>query len=1013
MPISALPQAPYRQDRKIFPTPLVTDVLFSEVRDCTRSEFPEYGTPHPNANKWPHHKLVFIKPVDIERNEVFEFFYAAERQNQDLYNFSSGYRNVIGNTGGREFRVVQRSYVTLREGFQPLDIPFGVAMPDIPEGKFEGVEYVFFDRQQQPIPEQELNALFVAEIHTYIETAFLEYKLSYGTQKSEVIPEKFRALIPQTSTEQLVAGLVEQPTLTGSQLSITQDQINPDIKLVRATSRADQQTGYSLNGKQVTNVLQIADVVETIVPEGTTITATALTVDGSVEPLGNGQSIRRVITVPELFAAKTFAAERPDVVPEKFRVALPTTTTEERIEGIAIGPTLGVSDLDAVEQQENQFVKRVKKTKRDATNLPVALTQRATSNNKQIATVTETLQLGDATENPSATVDIESQALGDGTYVVRKVRVPELFAAKTFAAERPDVVPEKFRAVVPTTTTEERIEGIAIGPTLGVSDLDAVEQQENQFVKRVKKTKRDATNLPVALTQRATSNNKQIATVTETLQIGDATEKPSATVDIESQALGDGTYVVRKVQVPELFEAKAFNIQRPDATPEKFRVALPVATESTNIIGLVSKPTLETGEIQRSVEQSNEFVYREQVTKRDLAEASVLTGERAYVEGGPTADVVETYAKNQIDIDTGVHVVQSAVSPLGDGSFIKETVSVKSWPVLKGSEFDSVLNAQVVNTQQMVTPPSATDFLAPNTSYRPINEDRSLKIVEEAPLDALEEYHISVPTRIDLKLPAVLRSINVLWVVDESVGKGDSVGRADNPDNSRVYKINASSGMDGKAEYSAQPIVSTETEVVFGNDIPATVHFFYLSSAVQPVSEAALISRIATLTNSSVERWPTFKPKSHTIIANGAQVSAVSNARVEAAISKDENGKIIAQSESEGGSHTVNRSIDVINLAPTIHAAIAVEGGSSFTNIRATATSRARLDGDEFKDVDPVIESYSAAANVSVFPLSFPATSPPDIPRAGNYLVSSSAEPFKWGWVKCSATIINASQFSS
>ena len=74
MAVSQLPQAPYRQDRRIYPTPIIGDVLFSEVRDCTRSEIPEYGTLHPNPKKWPDHKLVYVKPVDIERDGIFEFF---------------------------------------------------------------------------------------------------------------------------------------------------------------------------------------------------------------------------------------------------------------------------------------------------------------------------------------------------------------------------------------------------------------------------------------------------------------------------------------------------------------------------------------------------------------------------------------------------------------------------------------------------------------------------------------------------------------------------------------------------------------------------------------------------------------------------------------------------------------------------------------------------------------------------------------------------------------------------
>lgn len=299
MAVSQLPQAPYRQDRRIYPTPIIGDVLFSEVRDCTRSEIPEYGTPHPNPKKWPDHKLVFVKPVDIERDGIFEFFYAAERENQDLYNFSSGYRNVVGNVGGREFRVVQRSYVTLRDKFQPMDIEFATPMMNVPEGKFDDVEYVFFDRQQQPIQEQELNALFVAEVHTYIEKAFLDYKISYGAQKADLVPEKFRASIVQTTTEQIVEGLAEPPTLTGSQLSVTEDQINPDIKLVREVSREKPTGPVVLNGSQAYVGGTVAKVTETYSPEEMVADSGFLIQQSTVSPTGDGAYIKETVSVEE------------------------------------------------------------------------------------------------------------------------------------------------------------------------------------------------------------------------------------------------------------------------------------------------------------------------------------------------------------------------------------------------------------------------------------------------------------------------------------------------------------------------------------------------------------------------------------------------------------------------------------------------------------------------------------------------------------------------------------------
>jgi hypothetical protein len=629
MPVSQLPQAPYRQDRKIFPTPIIGDVLFSEVRDCNRGNpFPEYGSPYPNANKWPDHKLVYIKPVDIERNEIFEFFYAADRENQDLYNFSFGLQGI---GPSRQFRVVQRSYVTLRENFQPLDIPFGTAMPNIPEDKFDGVEYVFFDRQQQRINEQELDSLYVAEVHTYIETAFLDYKLSYGTQKSDLVPEKFRAAIPQTTTEQIVEGLAEQPALTGSQLSVTEDQINPDIKLVRITSR-------------------------------------------------------------------------------------------------------------------------------------------------------------DAPED-----------------------------------------------------------------------------------------------------------------------------------DIE------------------------------------------------------------------------------------------LIGRRAYVEGGPPANVVETYSKDDIEVDTGVNVVQSTVTPLGDGSFVKETVEVESWPELKGSEWDYLLNTQVVSTQQMVVPP--TTFNEPNTSYRAVNEDRSLKIVEEAPIAALNSYLISLPTRTDIQMPTVLKSITAYWTVDVSGSNGDSESSGSMPATGGS-SLECMASSSGQFRNSAIPTIATEIESIFGSDVPATIYFFYYDSGNGSMSETNLRNRLSSLIGQEIRVWPTFKPEAHTIVATGGTVTASAKAVASETIVESIDGtRGNAQGIQQDSSFSRDVNKDIVNLAPTIHRALTIINANQYRSVTATATARARLTGDF--NTTAYSGENSGTLQVSVQPSSFPATSPSDIPRSGLYIVDSKAEPFKWGWVKCSATVVNAGLFAS
>ena len=168
MAISQLPQAPHRQDRRVFPTPLIGDVLFSEIRDCNRILIPEYGTPHPDTNKWPDHKLVYVKTVDIERDGIFEFFYAADRENQDLYNFS----HTEADIGGTKFDAVSRSYVIPRKDFNPDTPAMGYTMPDSPLGLFADT-HVLAQKQQNRIQEQELDSLYVAETHVYVKRTTL------------------------------------------------------------------------------------------------------------------------------------------------------------------------------------------------------------------------------------------------------------------------------------------------------------------------------------------------------------------------------------------------------------------------------------------------------------------------------------------------------------------------------------------------------------------------------------------------------------------------------------------------------------------------------------------------------------------------------------------------------------------------------------------------------------------------------------------------------------------------
>jgi hypothetical protein len=865
MPVSQLPQAPYRQDRKIFPTPIIGDVLFSEVRDCNRGNpFPEYGTPYPNSNKWPDHKLVYIKPVDIERNEIFEFFYAAERENQDLYNFAFGNR-VIGN---REFRTVTRTYVTLRENFKPVDIEFGTAMPNVPEDKFEGVNYVFYDKEQQNTQQEELNALFVIEAHSYVEEAVLDEVLTLSTERQDPLPPKFRVLSPTTTTDELAEGSVETPVLTGDQLAATEDQINTNLKRKRTVSRSSAENTSSLSGKQVTNDLQVADVVETIVPDGTTITTSALTVDGSVESLGNGQSVQRVITAPELFTAKSFSAQRPDPVPEKFRVLVPTESTEENEAGTAEMPILSAGEFEETEQQVNVHVKRKRKTKRNIATLPKTLTQKSTTNEKQVATVKETLQNGDTAVQPSALVDVQSEALGDGTYVVREVTIPKIFLDESISVQKPDTVPEKFRTKISTITKQINKEG---------------------------------------------------------------------------------------------------------------KVTTPVLTED---------------QINNSQQQINEFVYQEQITTRGAVETPVLNGAQSYV-GGTVAKTEETYIKSSTPplADAGYLIQESRVTPISEDEYIKETVSVSSWPTLYSAEWDDNINGLSVKEQQVLTSAQSNDLLQTKVSsksvqeYEAINEDRTVRTTTYAPKE-IDTYIKVSSARINVTIPPILKKITVQWDEDRADGFFMETGKSETlsvEDGS--VSSNSNGNVSGSA--SATPVLDIDVEQIWANDLVALNYYYFVDSPNR------VLGRLNILIGGDVKEWPIFKPKTFTVYAIGKSVAATARWARSQSKSKSVDREAEAESSGAGQTGSIETNFDVTKIGPCLCAGISIS--NSFRDVTAQVTG-----------------SYVATSKTraQVSPTSLTRTSPIDVPRSGLYLIDSRVEPYKWGYYKVIATVLDATQLS-
>jgi hypothetical protein len=205
------------------------------------------------------------------------------------------------------------------------------------------------------------------------------------------------------------------------------------------------------------------------------------------------------------------------------------------------------------------------------------LVGKTTNNEGQLVTVTTQRKgaLNYVAPNPTATKTVEVSREDAESLVERVVDSPRVFAGEAITIEKPDNVPPKFRATIPTQTVEESIAGTVETPELSINEISKSEQQVTEFVKRVRTTNRSSSVIPEEPLLPAGNagfvgqNSQQItgaefvtelgggfANVIETYPFVKFTDykniKPEfGTISDQIEDLGDGTTVRRQVKLPK------------------------------------------------------------------------------------------------------------------------------------------------------------------------------------------------------------------------------------------------------------------------------------------------------------------------------------------------------------------------------------------------------------------------------------------------------------------------------
>jgi hypothetical protein len=496
---------------------------------------------------------------------------------------------------------------------------------------------------------------------------------SFTRVKEDLTPQKFRATVSETIEERTIPGTALMPaTLTGDEISKTEEQLTVDRKRVRTQER-NIATADPLVEKVVTPEGQLATRTLTLSNQQQTVAPSATLIQGEVEQLGDGRTVKTEVVVSEVFDERRVAKEKPDLVPPEFRGAVPTEITEVTEAGGSVSmPTLGPGELSRSAQRITAQKIRTSVSTRPSTALPVTLTPSDTliDNDGVVITRVKTLASGSQTISPSATVSGTVENIGDGLTVKTEDTRAEIFAGSSFTRTKEDLTPAKFRASVAEQVEESTTAGTASMPQqLLPEEYEKTEQQVTKFTKRTRVRRRQIGEED-EIEEQVITGDGQVATRRLTLVDGPQTIEASAViVSGEVEKLGDGRTVKTEIEVPEVFARRVYAQERPDVIPVQFRDQIPTTTTEVTEAGQAAPVSLVGDEISKTQEQVNAHTRRTRViTRSDSLTTDSLVGRAFNTEWGVPELISDQIVDPDTPLDPSGLIVQDEITPLSSST---------------------------------------------------------------------------------------------------------------------------------------------------------------------------------------------------------------------------------------------------------------------------------------------------------------------------------------------------------
>jgi len=323
------------------------------------------------------------------------------------------------------------------------------------------------------------------------------------------------------------------------------------------------------------------------------------------------------------------------------------------------------------------------------------------------------------------------------------------------------------------------------------------------------------------------------------------------------------------------------------------------------------------------------------------------------------------------------------INAIDESKSQEELIQVNEWPLVYGSEYEETIGIPIKYSEQVVTPDilsGGTWNQVNNSSYKPIDQFKCLKRAynrDEIQSAYLAQYYV-VETQIQVSLPNKL--IDVIAYISSDYGEGGSGSQA-RATGGDSYSYSIDGGFKSSAAVNAD--IYFKIENGFSGYLSGEKHIFFMPIDNEGKVTGTILSQLNNKNPGKDYRdWPIIKRVTENIIVFTGGKSRSSSGGESVSVSP--NG--FSNAKSDSYSYDVNRDVKSITLPDALHETISVQK----------------------VDIGPQLPS-ELEVTAEITPISLSQTNPPRFP-AGNYLISSSMELYKWGLVKITAETVNITE---